>query len=263
MNKIKLDYVLVTLAIFILQSLNLQAKWWDKLPVLVYHHLQNNVQSDVSCTPEQFKSQMKALKSKGYTPITLKRFRKYLMGGLDDIARPVLITFDDGYESVYQYAFPIIREMKMPIIIFVVTSRIGKKPQFSSYMTRKQIREMSDSGFVEFGSHTHDLHTDSLRIYNAFLNKNNNPVKLLLKRDLDLSRKTLKNITGFAPISIAWPYGKYNSAFSQIAREIGFKLHFTSGYGYNEIGLNPYSIKRIPVSSRDTALSVLKKLSGK
>ncbi len=239
----------------------LEAKW-DKLAVLVYHHIQEKVSSDVSCTPKQFDSQMNALIESGYTPLSLSQFRQYLVAGLEDIGKPILITFDDGYESVYQYALPVARKYKIPMIVFVVTSRIGLKPQFARYLSEKQIREMDKSAFFEFGSHTHSLHVDSMKIFDAFEDKRNNPVCRLLKRDLRMSRDKLYGITGKNPIAIAWPYGKFCSEFTNIARGVGFKLHFTSRYGYNEEGFNPYLIKRIPVSSRDNEKTIIEKLRG-
>jgi peptidoglycan/xylan/chitin deacetylase (PgdA/CDA1 family) len=232
------------------------------VPVLVYHHIQPETTSDVSCTPEQFESQMQAILAAGFTPLSLEQMARFLKGSLpESIEKPVLITFDDGYESLYFYALPVARKLKIPMTVFVVTSRIGRRPQFADYLREEQIREMSASGFWEFGSHTHDLHTDSIRIFDAFGPVRNNPVLELLSRDLRASVNRLESIIGKKPGAIAWPYGKFNAHFTQIARDCGFKLHFTSCSGYNEAGANPFAIKRLPVSSRDNAFSVLKKVS--
>lgn len=233
------------------------------LPVLVYHHIQDPVKSDVSCTPEQFDLQIAALKQAGYTPITLAQARLFLAGALRKVEKPVLITFDDGYESLYFYAKPVAEKYQAPMSVFVVTARIGRRIQFANYLNERQIKEMSDSGFFDFGSHTHDLHTDSIAIYEAFEPTDENPVLMLLQRDLRMSSQRFELIIGRRPEAIAWPYGKYNAAFSSIARKSGFKMHFTSASGYNEPGANPFAIKRIPVTSRDTPESVLKKASGR
>jgi len=232
------------------------------VPVLVYHHIQPETTSDVSCTPEQFESQMLAILDAGFTPLNLEQMARFLKGGLpESIEKPMLITFDDGYESLYFYALPVARKLKIPMTVFVITSRIGRRPQFADYLREEQIREMSESGFWEFGSHTHDLHTDSVRIFEAFGPVKNNPVLELLSRDLRASLTRLEAIIGKKPEAIAWPYGKFNAQYTQTARECGFKLHFTSCSGYNEAGANPFAIKRLPVSSRDNASSIMKKLS--
>jgi peptidoglycan/xylan/chitin deacetylase (PgdA/CDA1 family) len=232
------------------------------LPVLVYHHIQPVVTSDVSCTPQQFESQIQALLSAGFTPLNLEQVARFLNGTLNEkIEKPVLITFDDGYESLYHYAFPVARKLKVPMTVFVITARIGRRLQFSDYLNDSQIQEMHQSGFWEFGSHTHDQHTDNLRIFNAFGPVKNNPVADLLERDLRASASRLQALLGKKAETIAWPYGKFNSRLTSLARKAGFKLHFTSCPGLNEVGTNPFAIKRLPVSSRDTSVSVLRKIS--
>lgn len=236
-----------------------QASQIKVLPVLVYHHIQLKVQSDVSCTPQQFKSQMKALLDQGFTFINLRQTRLFLAGALDSVEKPLLITFDDGYESLYHYALPVAEEFKIPMAVFIVTSRIGRQPQFASYLNESQIISMHKSGYFDFGSHTHDLHIDVLRIYDAFASTAMNPVARLMRRDLRQSSARLKALTGVCPDAIAWPYGKHNQETTQIAREEGYTMHFTSRYGYNEPGVNPFAIKRIPVSARDDEASVISK----
>ncbi len=233
----------------------------ERLAVLVYHHLEDPTTSDVSCTPAQFEAQMQGLLKAGFQPLNLAEARAFLLGLRPNLRRPVLITFDDGYESLYDHALPVARRLKIPMTVFVVTSRIGLQPQFSRYLSGSQIREMADSGYFEFGSHTHDQHTDNMRLYQAFSTLPN-PVEALMNQDLRASRDTLANIVGKAPIAIAWPYGKFNSNLRRIAQANGFQLHFTSLPGYNEPGTNPYAIKRLPVTSRDTVTHVLRKAGG-
>ena len=146
------------------------------------------------------------------------------------------------------------------MIVFVITSRIGHKPQFSRYLNKSQIKEMFDSGYIEFGTHTHDLHTNSMNIYNAFeVPSEKNPVTKLLAKDLKRSYDTLKEITGKAPVSLAWPYGKFTRDFIKVAKETGFKIHFTSIAGRNPVGSDIYMLKRYPVTVRDSINGVLKK----
>lgn len=229
-----------------------------RLPVLVYHHIEDPVRSDVSCTPEQFSLQMEALVAAGYTPIGLRDTRVFLVGGLAQVRQPVVITFDDGYESIYRHALPVARRLEIPMVVFMVTSRIGRQPQFTRYLSAQQMREMEASGRFEFGSHTHDLHTDVLRIWSAF-HTTPNPVAAVVDRDLEASQKRLQEILGHRAVALAWPYGKYNAETRKAARRRGFLLHFTSRPGYNEPDTDPFGIKRIPITARDTPESVLRK----
>ncbi|EKD83675.1 MAG: polysaccharide deacetylase protein, partial [uncultured bacterium] len=197
----------------------------------------------------------------GFTPLNLAQTRLFLAGTLENIRQPVLITFDDGYESLYHFALPVARQLKIPMTVFMITSRAGRRIQFAEYLTEFQIREMADSGYFDFGSHTHDLHTDSVAIFEAFAGHAENPVLRLLQRDLRISSARLEGVLGARPTALAWPYGKFNGEFSTIARNSGYRLHFTSVYGYNEPGANPFAIKRIPITSRDSDESVIRKAS--
>ncbi len=232
-----------------------------KLAVLVYHHIEDPATSDVSCTPRDFAAQMSELLAKGFTPVRLDEAEAFLEGAGRGVKKPVLITFDDGYESLYQHALPVARTLGVPMTVFVVTSRIGLKPQFSRYLSRDQIREMAASGLFEFGSHTDDLHTDMMRIWNAFTPP---PVSLAsaVAADLERSRETLAGIVGTPPIAIAWPYGKFNRDTTQIALRAGMKLHFTSRSGYSAPGDDLLEIRRVPVTRRDTPATVVRKARG-
>ncbi|MBI3037953.1 polysaccharide deacetylase family protein [bacterium] len=227
----------------------------------MYHHFEDPVSSDVSCTPQDFESHMIALKKAGFTFLNVETARFFLLGSGKEIKKPILVTFDDGYESNYLHAFPVALKLKIPLTVFVITSRIGLKPQFTKYLSEDQIKEMALSGLIDFGSHTHDLHTKTLTIFRAF-RSNPNPVLRLLSQDLQQSKKRLFEITGKEVISLAWPYGNYNSQISKIAFDCGFLLHFTSRNGYNEPGSDPFGIKRIPITSRDNVESVLRKARG-
>ena len=232
-----------------------------RLAVLVYHHLEDPTRSDVSCTPTQFDAQMAALQAEGFTPLNLAQIRLFLAGGLPSVEKPVAITFDDGYESLYHHALPIARARKIPMIAFVVTSRLGRQPQFTRYLSPAQIREMAATGWFEFGSHTHDLHTDLLRIWESF-RSTPNPLLPVVSADLAQSQGRLREILGHPATALAWPYGKYTPETRKAARHQGFLLHFTSLSGANEPGGDPYGIKRLPVSSRDTPDSVVRKAGG-
>lgn len=234
---------------------------WNRLAVLVYHHIEDPATSDVSCTPSGFAAQMEALLAAGYTPLSLDQTRQYLLGTLRGVKKPVFITFDDGYASLYAHALPVARRLQFPMTVFMVTNRMGRKPQFSRYLSEGEIREMADSGWFSFGSHTHDLHVPLVTILKAF-RKTPNPVLAYLREDLVMSRRRLQQVAGRNILALAWPYGKHTPETRKVAREAGFTLQFTSVHGYNEPGSDPFEIKRIPVTVRDTPASVVRKAGG-
>jgi peptidoglycan/xylan/chitin deacetylase (PgdA/CDA1 family) len=232
------------------------------LVVLVYHHINEKIDGDVTVTPEAFAAQLQSLKQGGATLVTLDQAIRYLAGATPvKPDHPVLITFDDGYESNYTRAFPILERLEVPALIFVVTSQIGRKPQFLEYLRGEQIQKMAASDLITFGSHTHDLHEKLRKQYlQAFQSGAEQRFLTDLRDDLMTSRQILASWTGHLPIALAWPYGIFNARMTRVARDVGFVFHATSVPGINEIGSDPCWIKRYPVTCRDTANSLRRKV---
>ena len=87
------------------------------VPVLMYHHLSEDVSSEAVVSPSKFESDIKTLKAEGFTGIFLSDLHDYLNGHADLPEKPIIITFDDGYTSNYDYAYPIAKEHEMKITI--------------------------------------------------------------------------------------------------------------------------------------------------
>lgn len=233
------------------------------LTVLVYHHIEELVNSDVSCTPLQFEEHMKALLSEKVRFVNLNDLYKIIIGGINsftDKENLVMVTFDDGYESLYHYALPIAKKYQIPMVVFMITSRLGLKPQNVRYLSEEQIKEMIGSGLFEFCSHTHNFHTNILVMYNSFNPQLINSFEQVIEYDLMISKKILQNLTDKLCFAIAWPYGKFNRQIQKIALNCGYKVQFTSLFGKNYNIIDPISIKRIPVSKRDKAIHIVKKI---
>jgi peptidoglycan/xylan/chitin deacetylase (PgdA/CDA1 family) len=147
----------------------------------------------------------------------------------------VLITFDDGYESVYRYAFPVLKKHRFPAVVFLITSLVGKSPPNPdptaiTYLTWSQIREMHESGLVDFQSHTHAMH--------YLVPGNPLPTPALVASppeqvlaDLEASRRAISEHLGYLPVALAYPYGAYTAQTAQLARQAGFRLAFTTRPG--------------------------------
>lgn len=134
------------------------------VPVLMYHHLDETGGTDTVISPEGFRAQMELLRREGYTPMSLDDLVAYTDGDGDLPEKPVCITFDDGYESVYTLALPILREYGYPAAVFVIGVSVGKDtykdtgqaiiPHFGA----EQMAEMATSGLISVQSHTYDMH---------------------------------------------------------------------------------------------------------
>lgn len=221
------------------------------LPVLCYHQINDNADTEMVTTPARFREQLDFLQKEGYQTVTLDEAKAFVQGK-SKVARPLLITFDDGYDGVYRYAYPQLKKHKMRAVVFLVVSQVDRmKP--TAHLTRAQLREMADSRVFEFGSHTYDLHVPIPERHEAGLISS-----ATIRKDLIRSREVLQGWLNRPVRALAWPYGHYNETCLKLAQQSGFQLVFTTDYGYNLPGCGPWRICRIRLSSVFDTVEVLR-----
>lgn len=136
-----------------------------QIPILLYHHITDGVSnSDMEVTVEKFEEHIKALYENGYTAITFDELYEYVENGKELPQKPVMINFDDGYKSNYEFAYPILKKYNMKATIFVIGVSIGKDTykdtgkEITPHFDMKQAQEMQNSGIIDIQSHTFDMH---------------------------------------------------------------------------------------------------------
>jgi len=191
----------------------------NKIPALVYHKIGNRFEWGITRQRiEQFERQMEFLKQQGYRSIRMEEaFREKSSKG----SKEVLITFDDGYESVYNSVFPILQRHGFTACVFLITGYVGKYNEWDVNWGRKfkhlswdQIKEMKEYGF-SFGSHTVN-HPDLTKLEKRF-------VEYELKRSKQMLEDRLSQEVDF----LSFPFGKYNQEVEGLARDIGYRKAFT------------------------------------
>lgn len=221
------------------------------LAVLCYHQINDKADTEMVTTPARFREQLDFLQREGYQTVTLDEAKAFVMGK-SKIVRPLLITFDDGYDGVYRYAYPQLKKRKMKAVVFLVVSQVDRmKP--TAHLTRAQLSEMSGSGVFEFGSHTYDLHVPIPERHEAGLVST-----AAIRKDLVRSREVLQSWLKRPIRALAWPYGHYDETCLKLAQQSGFQLVFTTDYGYNLPGCGPWRICRIRLSSVFDTVEVLR-----
>ena len=156
---------------------------------------------------EKFDKDMSYIKNNGYNTI----FPNNIFSANK---KDIIITFDDGYEDNYTNAFPILKKYGMKATIFLITDKIDT----GGMLTRQQIKEMADSGLIEFGSHT---------------KTHNNLTKLTpkeIENEFNQSKSTIFDITGQRVYSISYPMGLANEDVFDIAKKY-FSVGFMVGGG--------------------------------
>lgn len=204
------------------------------VPILTYHYIASNpnpkdTQRDaLSVPPDKFEAQMDYLSKNGYTPITLDN----LYGIFNNLSKapnkPIVLTFDDGYQDFYSIAFPILRRFNFHAVAFIPTGLIGG----NYYMNWDQIKEIAQSGLVHFEGHSLSHANLASLKYDA-----------LLKQLVD-SKNMLEFQTGYHVNFVAYPYGSTNSNVQAAARKTGYVGGVGTWYGKaGGVGMNMPRIK--------------------
>ena len=219
------------------------------IPVIAYHKISNDSEFGIThTTPARFKQQIEYLQENQFTPLT---FSDLNVGGALP-PKPVIITFDDAFESVYTYALPILKSVNFRAVVYVITDYIGLKSKWEPlkiqqrylHLNHQQLAELRDNGF-EIGSHskTHS-HLPFCSIEK-------------IKDELYGSKKFLEQMFALDVISLCLPYGRYNRKVIEMALEAGYK------YITGNCPLLPTRLKVIPrrsIYSTDRLANFSKKL---
>lgn len=168
----------------------------------------------------------------------------------------VVITFDDGYESVYKFAFPILQKYSFVASVFIITGYVGKFNDWDvtwgkrfRHLSWEQIKELAKYGFF-FGSHTVS-HPDLTKLDSKSL-----------QYELSCSKKTLEDKIGKRVDFLSYPLGKYNTKVQEMVKETGYQKAFTiSAIGGKTFSRTGFSIDQIVESYCDTPLPDLNSLA--
>lgn len=223
-----------------------------QLPIFMYHHIveDGGETGTDAITVSQLREELTALKNLGFTAVTTQEVVEFAQGEGSLPKKPVCITFDDGYLSNYELAYPILKELDMKATIFVIGATMGSKEHYKDtefaitpHFGEEEMTEMLESGLVCFQSHTYDLHQwrpfesgDEIRTNVLPLEQDTGEsYAAMLTEDVLSSRAQLESITGQSVTALAYPGGKYTEQSEQILHELGFAMTLTTDNGSNLI----------------------------
>lgn len=212
------------------------------IPILLYHHLDPDAtESGTVLKPETFERQMALLKKHGYTTVTFDDLIAFVENGKELPKKSVVITFDDGYYSNYEYAFPVLKKHGFKATIFAIGSSIGKtKYKDTQYdiiphFGKEEINEMVDSGAIDVHSHTFDMHQwspyeDGGHIRENILQLNaetEEGYRKVLLNDVE-KQDGIFEVCGLKKSYVlAFPRGEYSVLANDILTECGYKVTLT------------------------------------
>lgn len=192
-----------------------------RIPILIYHSVhpsragETEIQKKMNVTPELFGEQLAYLRESGYTAISMDMFEVFLRAGTSTVAKPIVITFDDGWQNQYEHAFPLLRHYGMTATFYVYTSPLGKDARF---MTWEEVKELAAAGIV-IGSHTR-THPYLQQISEE-----------RLRAEIFESKAILEAQLGRPIVHFASPFGYSDAHIAALAQEAGYHTARTAYQG--------------------------------
>ncbi|NIO05138.1 MAG: polysaccharide deacetylase family protein [Proteobacteria bacterium] len=230
----------------------LSAEGFQTIPILTYHRFAEDCNSPLCMPKRLFELQMRYLKENGYHVITPEELLAFLEYRHGLPKKSVMITMDDGYRSVYDIAYPILKEYGFTATLCIYTSFVGVS---NIAITWEQLREMKANGFT-VGSHTvsHSDLTGSQEGETelAFIAR--------IEEEIQGSKKIIDKKLGQDTSILAYPFGYYDQRSINVARQAGYKIAMSIRRGGNPFFVNPLSLRRDQILEGDmqTFLSRLK-----
>ncbi|MNH86823.1 Poly-beta-1,6-N-acetyl-D-glucosamine N-deacetylase precursor [compost metagenome] len=240
-----IKYTITTLLILVIgltilspiQAIRKQSLYYeDQVAVLMYHHVHDQDTSSGTITTQLFRDQLQFLRDKGYHFITLNEFKQYMQGA-NVPKNAVLVTFDDGYQSFYTQAYPILRDLLVPAVNFVITADIDDP--MASYipsMSEEQITDMTHAtNYIDAQCHTDSLHYKlpngqaalEGRVEQDGTIETEEAYKQRVSSDTNSCRQKLTKLNPQPIDSLAYPFGITNKLATSLVEQAGIKYAFT------------------------------------
>lgn len=192
------------------------------VPVLMYHHIEPEAlaksegHASLTVDPAYFDQQMQYLTSHGYQAITPDQLADALISRVNLGPKKVVLTFDDGYEDIYTYAYPIFQKYHMEANLMIPAGLLENP----DYLKWSQLKEMVNSGLVNAYDHTWS---------HASLGGSS---QQKIQFEVLTSKKELEQNLGRTVDVFVYPYGSYNSTVENILRQDGFRIAFSTIPGF-------------------------------
>lgn len=236
------------------------------LRILTYHRVCGFSKDRLSVHPEKFVQQMEWLSEHGYVGVSMGDLPEALKargnGNPESAIKlgkqiPIVLTFDDGYVDIFDFAFPILRKYGHTATVYLISGFVGTNKTIPRYegsgkrifMNWDEVTEMAGEGF-EFGSHTvsHPRLTEISREAAAY--------------EIRRSKELIEEKLGRACKSFCYPGGMWNESLEELVRAADYRNASTVMPGLNSKNVNPFRLRRTEISGHDSLFDFEKKIAG-
>jgi peptidoglycan/xylan/chitin deacetylase (PgdA/CDA1 family) len=227
------------------------------VPVLMYHSVSYAPAAStqaLSVRPAMFAAQLGYLRNQGFSGLTFGELCQRRRSGQPLPARPIVLTFDDGYADLIEAALPIMIEQGFPATVFVTTGWLRGAARYAAgtppdhMLAWDQLAELSSAG-VEIGAHSHS---------HPQLDQISEP---RLRVELTSSRRLLEDRLGSPVCSLAYPYGYSSKRVRAVAREIGYLQAAVVANAVAAPACDPFGVPRLTIR-RSTSLAVFARVAN-
>ena len=225
--------------------------------VVIYHRVVDkpltNSKFNVYITQDKLDWQLGSLKKRGFDFVTFKDLAKGVR-----VKKPIILTFDDGYEDNYFNLLPLLKKYQAKAVIYCLGDRTAQSNTWDEklgeprarLMNDNQIKECHDSGLVEIASHgLKHQHLPDLDDKEAC-------------EEFELSKSNLESLINDKVVSFAYPYGDYGDREENLAYETGYDFAIGTVNGPLKLTDNYYAIRRVQIFPNEDKLGFWKKTSG-
>ena len=199
---------------------------------IMYHRFEENKYPSTNIKLEDFKSQINLIEKYKYEFISHDQFESLI--NEKNLEKKILLTIDDGFSSFYENAWPILKEKKIPFIIFINTETVGSR----GYMNWTQIKEISQFDFVHIGNHSHS--------HEYLVDWSDDEIEKDLKTSIKLFKEKLNHETKF----FAYPFGEYKKSYKEIVKKLGFEYAFGQHSGVMDKTKDKFELPRFPINEK-------------
>ena len=230
--------------------------------ILMYHQVGRfrpmSTHRSTYCGYRRFAAQMALLKILGYPVLDFETLIACIRGETEVPGRAVVLTFDDGYENFYEYAFPVLKRHGFPATVYLLSGLLGRKAEWfrkegrpaPPLMTRERIVQLMNEGIC-FGSHG----ISHKRLAEV--------AEDIMRREVFESKKDLERLFGRKVEHFCYPYGSYDAGCVRAVQEAGYRSAVSCVRGCAFPGDDPYQLARKAISYGDSLAGFLWKVHMK
>lgn len=228
-----------------------------EVPILMYHRIANIPNDRNTVSPDMFTEQLRYLQKQGYTTISLEDLYDHLTTKMPLPSKPVILTFDDGYEDNFTNALPLLKEYGMIATVCVISNWVGKNNDWENYrgkphcstMSWEQLQEWQRQG-MEICAHT---------VNHPFLSRLTTDE---IRNELSHCKKDLEERLGIPIDFLCYPYGDLDARVTSITKSLGYKgalaIFKDAPFWHTDL----FALKRVVISSRQPLWEFALKVSS-